>query len=139
MKSLIKLFMAFHVWIYRLSGGRLGGNMLGVKLLLLTTKGRKSGKSYTTPLGWFDHEDGYVIVASNGGQPTNPSWYYNLKSNPQVTVQLLDKILPATAEVLSGEARTQAWRQVIAKGPVYAGYEKKTTREIPLILLHPNQ
>ncbi|MGE5223019.1 MAG: nitroreductase family deazaflavin-dependent oxidoreductase [Omnitrophica WOR_2 bacterium] len=139
MKSLLKLFMAFHVWIYRLSGGRLGGNMRGFKILLLTTIGRKSGKAYTTPLGWFENEDGYVIVASNGGQPANPAWYNNLKSNPQVSVQVFDRIVPATAEVLSGEARTQAWRQVIAKAPAYANYEKKTTREIPLILLHPNR
>ncbi len=139
MKSLLRLFMAVHVWIYRLSGGRLGGSMRGLKVLLLTTTGRKSGKTYTTPLGWFDQENGYVIVASNGGQPKNPAWYYNLKSNPQVTVQILGKRLPATAEVLSGEARAQAWRQIIAMAPSYANYEKRTTREIPLILLHPNK
>lgn len=139
MKYLFKLFMAVHVWIYRLSGGKLGGTMRGFKVLLLTTTGRKSGKTYTTPLGRFDHEDGYIIVASNAGQPTHPAWYYNLKSNPHVTVQVLDRVIPATAEVLSGEARMEAWRQVITTAPSYANYEKQTTREIPLILLHPNQ
>lgn len=139
MKYLFKLFMAVHVWIYRLSGGKLGGTMRGFKVLLLTTTGRKSGKTYTTPLGRFDHEDGYIIVASNAGQPTHPAWYYNLKSNPHVTVQVLDRVIPATAEVLSGEARMEAWRQVITTAPLYANYEKQTTREIPLILLHPNQ
>ena len=138
MKSLFKLFMAVHVAIYRLSGGKLGGRMRGFKVLLLTTIGRKSGKTYTTPLGSFDQEAGYVIVASNGGQATHPGWYYNLKSHPQVTVQVLDHIIPATAEVLSSEARTQAWRQVIATAPSYADYERQTTREIPLILLRPN-
>jgi len=139
MKYLFKLFMALHVGIYRLSGGKLGGRMRGLKVLLLTTIGRKSGKAYATPLGCFDQEGGYVIVASNAGLPTHPAWYYNLKSNPQVTVQVLDKIIPATAEVLSGEARTQAWRQVITTAPSYADYEKRTTREIPLILLRPNK
>lgn len=139
MKYLFKLFMAVHVWIYRLSGGKLGGTMRGFKVLLLTTTGRKSGKTYTTPLGRFDHEDGYIIVASNAGQPTHPAWYYNLKSNPHVTVQVLDRVIPATAEVLSGEARMEAWRQVITTAPSYANYEKQTTREIPLILLHPNR
>lgn len=139
MKYLFKLFMAIHVWIYRLSGGKLGGTMRGFKVLLLTTTGRKSGKTYTTPLGRFDHEDGYIIVASNAGQPTHPAWYYNLKSNPHVTVQVLDRVIPATAEVLSGEARMEAWRQVITTAPSYANYEKQTTREIPLILLHPNR
>ncbi len=139
MKTLFKLFTAFHVWMYRLSGGKLGGTTRGFKVLLLTTTGRKSGKAYTTPLGLFDHECGYVIVASNAGQPAHPAWYYNLKSNPQVTVQVLDQVIPATAEVLSGEARAQAWRQVIATAPPYADYEKRTTREIPLILLRPNK
>lgn len=113
--------------------------MRGFQVLLLTTTGRKSGKTYTTPLGRFDHEGGYLIVASNAGQPTNPAWYYNLKSNPQVTIQVLDKVMPATAEVLSGEARLQAWRQVVATSPGYASYQKRTSREIPLVLLRPNR
>jgi F420H(2)-dependent quinone reductase len=138
LKLFLKLFMAMHVGMYRLSRGKLGGSMRGFKVLLLTTIGRKSGKTYITPLGCFDQEGGYVIVASNGGQPTHPAWYYNLKSSPQVTVQVLDAIIPATAEVLSGGARTQAWQKVVATAPGYADYEKKTTREIPLILLRPN-
>ena len=138
MKTLFKLFMALQVGLYRLSGGKLGGTMRGFQVLLLTTTGRKSGKAHTTPLGRFDRDGGYVIVASNGGQPANPAWFYNLKSNPHVTVQVLDKGMPATAEVLSGEARAQAWRQVVATAPAYAAYEKRTTREIPLILLRPN-
>jgi F420H(2)-dependent quinone reductase len=139
MKYFSKLFFAFSVWIYRLSGGQLGGNMGGTKVLLLTTTGRKSGKTYTIPLGCFDHKDGYVIVASNRGQPTNPAWYHNLKSNPRVTIQVLDKVFSVTAEVLSSEARAQAWQQVIATAPSYANYEKRTTREIPLVLLRPNK
>jgi F420H(2)-dependent quinone reductase len=136
MRNFLKLFMAFHVALYRLSGGKLGGTMRDFKVLLLTTKGRKSGKTYTTPLGYFEHAGGYVIVASNGGQPTHPAWYYNLKGAPQVTVQVLEKVMLANVEVLSGEARAQAWQQVIATAPSYADYEKKTTREIPLVLLH---
>jgi deazaflavin-dependent oxidoreductase (nitroreductase family) len=138
-KYLFKFFMALQVGIYRLSGGKLGGNMRGFKVLLLTTTGRKSGKVRTTPLGYFDNQDGYVIVASNGGQPANPAWYHNLKSDPRVTAQVLDKVMPVTAEVLSGEARAQAWQQVIATAPAYANYEKKTTREIPLVLLRPGK
>jgi deazaflavin-dependent oxidoreductase (nitroreductase family) len=138
MKFLFRFFMALHVWMYRISGGKFGGNMRGFKVLLLTTKGRKSGKAYTTPLGRFDEEGGYLVVASNAGQSTHPGWYYNLKSNPQVTVQVLDQVVPATAQVLSGQARTHAWNRVIAAAPAYADYEKRTTREIPLILLRPN-
>jgi F420H(2)-dependent quinone reductase len=139
MKFFFKLFMAIHVGIYRLSGGKLGGSMAGTRVLLLTTTGRKSGKAYTTPLGSFDHKDGYIIVASNAGQPTNPGWYFNLMSNPRVLVQVMDKVFNVTAEVLSGDARTQAWQQVITISPGYAGYEQKTNREIPLILLRPDE
>ncbi len=78
------MWMAIDVWIYRHSGGKLGGNMRGFKVLLLTTTGRKSGKAHTVPLGCFDHKAGYVVVASNAGLPTHPAWYYNLKSNPCV-------------------------------------------------------
>ena len=139
MKNLMKLFMALHVWAYRFSGGSLAGSVRGVKVLLLTTTGRKSGKAYSTPLGRFDHEGGYVIVASNGGQPSHPAWFFNLKSNPRVTVQVLDAKIPATAEILSGEGRARAWNRVIATAPSYADYERRTTREIPVILLRPNK
>jgi len=138
-KYLFKLFMALHVGLYRLSRGKLGGSIRGFKVLLLTTIGRKSGKAHTTPLGFFDRQGGYVIVASNGGQPTHPAWYHNLKSHPQVTVQVFDQVIPVTAEVLAGEARAQAWQQVITTAPAYANYKKQTTREIPLVLLHPGK
>jgi deazaflavin-dependent oxidoreductase (nitroreductase family) len=138
MKSLAKLFMALHVGLYRLSGGKLGGEMRGFKVLLLTTTGRKSGKVRTVPLGFFGRQGGYVIVASNGGQPTHPAWYHNIKNQLHVRVQVLDKVTPVTAEVLSGEARAQAWQQVITTAPLYAEYEKLTTREIPLLLLRPS-
>jgi len=139
MKFLFQLFMAVHVGLYRLSEGKLGGSMRGLKVLLLTTTGRKSGKVHVVPLGCFDWQGGYVIVASNGGQPTHPAWYYNLKSQPQVTVQIFDKVVPVTAEVLTSEARAQAWQQVITTAPSYANYAKQTTREIPLVLLRPRQ
>ena len=115
------------------------GSINGNRVLLLTTTGRKSGKPHTTPVGCFEHKDGYVVVASNAGAPRNPAWYLNLKSNPRVTIQVLDKVISVTAEDLTGEARAQAWRQVIAAAPSYANYEKRTTREIPLILLHPSK
>jgi deazaflavin-dependent oxidoreductase (nitroreductase family) len=135
---MFKLFMAIQVWLYKLSKGNLGGNMRGFKVLLLTTIGRKSGKTRTLPLGLFDWPGGYLVVASNGGQPNHPSWYHNLMSHPQATVQVLDKVVPVTAEVLTGETRAQAWQQVISSAPAYAAYEKKTTRIIPLVLLRPS-
>jgi deazaflavin-dependent oxidoreductase (nitroreductase family) len=135
MKFIFRWFLAVHAGLYRLTNGMLGGRMGPNKVLLLNTTGRKSGKTHTTPLGFFEWQDGYVIVASNGGAAANPGWYYNLKNNPQATIQLFDKVVPVKAEILGGEARTSAWQKVITTSPGYANYEKKTTREIPLFLL----
>jgi F420H(2)-dependent quinone reductase len=136
---IFQLFMALQVALYRLTGGKLGGKFMGFNVLLLTTTGRKSGKTRTVPLGRFDRPGGYVIVASNGGQPTHPGWYFNLKNNAQVTIQVLDKVMTATAEVLTGQDRAQAWQQVITTAPQYANYEKQTSREIPLVFLRPTK
>jgi deazaflavin-dependent oxidoreductase (nitroreductase family) len=135
----LKFFMAIYVGLYRLSRGKIGGAMGGSRVLLLTTTGRKSGKAITVPVGFWDRQGGWVIVASNRGQSTNPAWYHNLKSKPQVSVQVFDKVIPVIAEILAGKARAQAWQQVITTAPGYADYQKRTTREIPLVLLHPSK
>jgi len=135
MRFLSRLFMAIHVGMYRLSGGRIWAN----NVLLLTTTGRKSGKVRTVPLGCFNWQGGYLIVASNGGAPNHPGWYHNLKGQPQVKVQVLDKVMTVNPQVLTGEDRSQAWQHVINAAPGYAGHEKKTTREIPLVLLLPER
>jgi deazaflavin-dependent oxidoreductase (nitroreductase family) len=115
----------------------MGSEMRGFKVLLLTSTGRKSGKQRTTPLGYFDYDGGYVITASNAGLSHNPGWYYNLKSNPQVTVQVKDAEMTAIAEEAKGELRDQLWAQLIEQALGYADYEKRTTREIPMLILRP--
>jgi deazaflavin-dependent oxidoreductase (nitroreductase family) len=135
MKAFMRLFIAIHVGLYRLTGGKMGGSMRGSKVLLLTTTGRKSGKQFTVPLGFTEQAGSYTIVASNGGQPTNPGWYLNLKSKPQATVQIADKTIAASAEILTGEARDQAWTQFVAAMPSYANYQKKAARTIPVVVL----
>jgi deazaflavin-dependent oxidoreductase (nitroreductase family) len=129
--------MAIHVFLYRLTGGRLGGRMRDFQVLLLTTTGRKSGKKRATPLGYFNYDGSYVISASHAGLPHHPSWYYNLKSNPHVTVQVKDRATPAIAEEANGDLRNQLWKQLIEQAPSYADYEKRTTRVIPMVILRP--
>lgn len=136
-KQMFRLTMAIHIFLYRLTGGRLGGKMRGFKVLLLTTTGRKSGQQRTTPLGYFDYDGSYVIVASNAGLPRNPSWYYNLKDNPQATIQVQDRVLTVIGEETKGDLRSQLWKQVIAQAPGYAEYPKRTTREIPVMIMRP--
>jgi deazaflavin-dependent oxidoreductase (nitroreductase family) len=136
-KYLFRLTMAIHTFLYRLTRGRFGGEMREFKVLLLTTTGRKSGQKRTTPLGYFDYDGGYVITASNAGLPRNPGWYYNLKDNPQVTVQVNDRVMTAIAEEAKGDLRHQLWEQLVEQAPSYSEYPKRTTREIPVVILRP--
>jgi F420H(2)-dependent quinone reductase len=134
---MMKLFTSMHGFFYRLTGGRFGSTMGGTKVLLLTTTGRKSGKPRTTPLGYFEQENGFLIVASNAGRSYHPAWYLNLKVNPQVSVQIKGKVVTCKAETVPGEQRAALWKEVITAAPAYSGYESSTSREIPLVLLRP--
>ena len=136
-KSIFKFIMSIFVSLYRLTDGRIGGSMRGLGVLLLTTTGRKSGKQWTTPLGYFEDNGTYVITASNAGNDHNPSWFHNLKSNPQVTIQVKDKELMALAEPASPEKRNQLWEHLTAIAPGYKDYEKRTSRVIPMVILRP--
>ena len=138
MKFIFKLFIGFHVFIYRLTGGKSGGEMRGFKVLILTTKGRKSGKILSTPLGYFERDGGYIIVASNNGASNSPSWYHNIKANPDdVTIQVKDKKMKVKPEIILGEARRPLYDWIVSIAPNYGEYEKTTTREIPLVFLKP--
>jgi deazaflavin-dependent oxidoreductase (nitroreductase family) len=134
----MKLLITIHIFLYRLTGGRVGGGMGGFKLLLLTTTGRKSGKKRITPLGYFDYDGGYVITASAIAFLNRlPGWFVNLKSNPQVTVQTKDGVTMAVAEEAQGDLRNQLWKQLIEQAPGYADYAKRATQDIPMVILHP--
>ena len=138
MKLVVKLFIGLHVFLYRLTDGKFGGSMGGFKVLILTTKGGKSGKIRSIPLGYFERDGGYFIVASNGGGEKNPSWYYNIKGNPQdVTIEVKDEKMKVKPEVILGEPRKPLYVWIVSLAPNYGGYEKQTTREIPLVFLKP--
>lgn len=135
MKFLMKAFTGLHVLLFRLSGGRLGGIMNGFKVLILNTTGRKSGKTRANPLGYFEHQDGYLIVASNGGKDRHPAWFYNLESNPQVTIEVMGTTNNARAQMVGSDKYQQTWDWMVAQAPQYANYAISTTRKIPLVLL----
>jgi deazaflavin-dependent oxidoreductase (nitroreductase family) len=113
------------------------GRMAGLNLLLLTTMGRKSGKQRTTPLGYFEHDGGYVITASNAGSDRHPGWFLNLRDHPQVQIQIKDKEMPATAQVLGPELRNELWKKLVSLFPQYGKYATSTKRVIPMVLLIP--
>lgn len=137
MKAVFRLFLSFFVFLYQRSGGKIGGKIQGLPVLLLTTTGRKTGKHRTTPLGYLEHEGAYAVIASNAGFEANPAWYHNLLSNPQVTIQIQDKHLEAIAERVDPKLRQQLWTKLVERAPGYGAYEKRTTREIPIVLLQP--
>ncbi|GAA2658312.1 nitroreductase/quinone reductase family protein [Paractinoplanes durhamensis] len=110
----------------------------GGRLLVLTTVGRKSGQERQSPLRWFKAGEGWLIVASAGGGPANPAWYYNLSANPdKVTVEVDRTKVAVTAEQLHGEEYEAAWQQITKDAPQFANYQVKTDREIPVIRLTP--
>jgi deazaflavin-dependent oxidoreductase (nitroreductase family) len=124
------------VWVYRRSGGKVGGTMFGAPLLLLTTVGRKSGRSWTVPVMYQTDGDRWVIIASNGGKPTQPAWWLNLRSQPEASVQIGRETYPVTAVEAAGEERERLWRRMADMYKGYDGYARKTTRRIPVVLLH---
>ncbi len=135
----LKAMNGVHKGLLKLSGGRLGWTAAEMPVLELTTTGRRSGRPrsvmLTSPLSDGDR---IVIVASKGGEDTHPAWFLNLRENPQVTVSMKGTAgVAMIARVASPEERERLWPIVAEKYANYAGYQAKTDREIPLILLEP--
>jgi deazaflavin-dependent oxidoreductase (nitroreductase family) len=120
---------------FRTHGGKVGGQFEGHPLLLLTTTGARSGKRHTVPVGYMPDDDRLIIFASNFGNPTNPGWYYNLLAHPEVTVEIGTETFSATAVVITGEERDQLFAKKAEQAPLYAEYQAKMTRTIPVIAL----
>jgi proline iminopeptidase len=108
-----------------------------VPTLLLTTTGRKSKQRQVLPLIYGKTDKGYAIVASKGGAPSHPAWYLNLSADPDVEVQVGSEKFAATARTVSGAERAALWKQMAALFPPYDEYQRKTRREIPVVVLEP--
>jgi F420H(2)-dependent quinone reductase len=126
-----------HAAIYRASGGKLAGRMFNSPVLLLITTGRKTGRERTTPLLYLEDGENLVVVASVGGAPRNPDWYWNLKANPEARVQMQDRTLRVRAQEAEGEEKRRLWRRVVEMYPPYEDYQRRTEREIPVFVLRP--
>ena len=132
----MKVLGTLHRWLYRVSGGKLGKSFFGSPILLLTTTGRRTRQPRTWPLTYLPEGDRLIIIASNGGQPNHPAWYLNLLANPQVSIQLGDRIRTMIAHPTEGEERARLWSRVVEEYPAYAEYQRKTDRQIPVVVLH---
>ncbi|MFH8405103.1 nitroreductase/quinone reductase family protein [Streptomyces sp. NPDC018019] len=122
---------------FRANGGKVGGPFEGGDLLLLTTKGAKSGKPYTVPLGYVRDGGLLLVVGSNLGAPHHPDWYHNLLAHPQVQVEVGTETYEAIAVPAEGERRDRLFAQVVRGAPGYADYQAKTARTLPVVVLEP--
>jgi deazaflavin-dependent oxidoreductase (nitroreductase family) len=125
---------------FRANGGKVGGNFAGRTLLLLHTKGAKTGEERVNPVAYTRDGDRLVVIASKGGAPTNPDWYYNLVANPEVHVEVGSDQFDAQATVTADEhERRRLYDKMIEMMPGFADYERKTSRVIPVITLTPRK
>ena len=122
---------------FRANNGRVA-TFASQPLLLLTHTGAKTGKLRTNPLAYFRDGDRYIVVASKGGAPTNPDWYYNLLANPRTTIEVGNERIEVTVEPAGPAERERLWAMVIERNPAFQEYEKKTRRTIPLVILMPS-
>jgi deazaflavin-dependent oxidoreductase (nitroreductase family) len=133
----LKAISAVHRALYRASGGRVGGRIWGLSILLLTTTGRKSGRPRTTPLCFLPDGESLVVVASNGGMDWFPAWSLNLLDQPRATVEIGRERLDVVAHRAAPAERARLWAEITAIAPGYLKYEQRTSREIPLVVLDP--
>jgi proline iminopeptidase len=131
----VSIFGEKHVALYRQTNGEQGYIWNNARILLLTTKGRKSGQMRTTPLIFVENGDNPVIIASKGGAAENPAWYDNLEAEPRVQVQVKGDVFDARARTVEGPERERLWAEAVKIWPQYADYQKATDRKIPVVML----
>ena len=132
----LRRLMGGHTAVYRLTRGVVGHRFPGAPpMLLLDHVGAKSGTKRTSPLVYVEDGDDVVLVASKGGNPRNPAWFHNLKPNPETTVQIGSEKRPVRARVATDEERKRLWPMAVDTYGGYAGYQERTERKIPLVVL----
>jgi deazaflavin-dependent oxidoreductase (nitroreductase family) len=129
-----ELFGEEHVRVYRETGGERGYDWRGTTILLLSTRGRRTGEQHTTPLIHRTDGDRWVVVASKGGAPEHPGWFQNLAAEPNASIQVLDEEIPVRASVAEGTERERLWKLMAEVWPDYDGYQQKTSRVIPVVV-----
>lgn len=124
-----------HTALYKATRGVLGARADGLDMLLLTTRGRRTGRLRTTPLPWFRSGDDLLLIASFGGSERDPAWLANLRAEPQVRIQVRGRKGRVHARVAEGPEREALWKEVTARHPRYLEYQDRTDRRIPVVVL----
>lgn len=134
----LRRLTGLHTILYRATGGLVGHRLPGgPSMLLLDHVGARSGARRTTPLVYVEDGDDLVLIASKGGHPRNPAWFHNLLAHPETTVQVGSARRRVRARVASSAERERLWPKAVAAYSGYAGYQRRTNREIPLVILEP--
>ena len=136
--TFIKWFMAINTFLLRLSHGRIGNKLGSQTILILHTRGRKSGQERAIPIAYFEYEGRYLIVASNWGKDQQANWYLNLKKDPHAKLEVEGKTISAAAREAQGEEYTRLWKFAVEHHPPHADYQKNTTRRIPIMIFEPS-
>jgi deazaflavin-dependent oxidoreductase (nitroreductase family) len=137
---LLRRVVGVHVLAYRATNGLVGHRFPGApSMLLLDHVGARSGVLRTTPLVYVEDGENVVLVASKGGHPRHPAWFHNLRANPETTVQIGSERRAVRARVATPEERERLWPMAIAAYSGYRGYQARTEREIPLVVLEPRR
>ena len=136
-RSATKYLGALHRFLYRASGGRIGGKLWGLQVVLLTTTGRKSGKQRTVPLCSLRDGENVVVIASYGGLDQPPAWWLNLEASPHAELLAGRERRTVTARDAGLEERARLWAEITSRAPGYLEYERRTEREIPVVILRP--
>jgi deazaflavin-dependent oxidoreductase (nitroreductase family) len=132
-----RMLGGIHRRVYLLSGGKLGGRIGKLPVLLLTTTGRKSGRPRTQPLTYTNATNGYAVIASKGGAAQHPLWYLNLRAHPNAQVTIGRDTRKVRARDAEGKEREQLWRALTDLYPGYDTYAARTSRRIPVVVLEP--
>jgi F420H(2)-dependent quinone reductase len=134
---MFRQFTRLQVFVYRRSGGKRMGHLRGMPVLLLTTVGRKTGKRRVTPVMYIRDGDNFVVTASNNGRDKQPGWFLNLKARPQTTIEVDGMTKSVAAHQAIAEERGRLWPQLVERAPFFEGYQKSTSRDIPMVILQP--
>lgn len=126
-----------HTFVYRLTGGRIGRRLVRNDMLLLTTRGAKTGREHSVPLLYLRDGETLAVIASWGGRPSNPQWFSNLMADPEAVVQVRSERWPVRARAATPEEREQWWPRVLAAYDGYRVYQSHTERVIPIVFLTP--
>lgn len=135
---LTRWFMSGHIALYHLTKGVIGGKIGKFSFLLLTTIGHKSGQQRVTPLFYISDESRFLVIASNWGSEKLPTWWVNLQAHPQAMIQVGRRQISVSATQADPQERATLWPNITAKYPFFADYQRRLSREIPVVILTPD-